>query len=90
MRKVSNLQSEDKEMKWIDVQDQLPKDGEEVWACMVNAVYAASGYIQCVGKFYRASGWVTGFGSCGYIHYWKPKPADPPKPKWYIESLHDV
>ena len=77
-------------MKWIDVQDQLPMDGEEVWACMLNATYASADYYQSVCKFHRSSGWITPFGvNTGYVHYWCPKPSDPSKPKWYIESLYD-
>lgn len=83
-------------MQWIDVQDQLPKDGVEVWVCVL-ASYPSNGeYLQNIGKFYRANGWKTAisFDPCNLggmqIHYWCPKPTDPPKPQWYLESVHDV
>jgi hypothetical protein len=80
----------DKEMKWIDIHDQLPPDGEEVWICILplNPYGGIDGnYSQCTGKFNRDYGWRLPYG--GKVHYWFPKPSSPPLPKWYKEALLD-
>lgn len=73
--------------EWIDVQDQLPPDGEVVWVCTFcrDAIGRMTPpYFQCVAHFYRAKGWDHAFGFPGEVHYWKPKPQDPPLPQWYL------
>lgn len=92
MRSMFRMQSENKEMRWIDVQDQLPRDGEEVWVCSLCSDQIGRmtpPYFQCTGIFYRAQGWRMAHGFRGEVHYWQPKPTNPPEPKWYIESLND-
>jgi hypothetical protein len=87
---MPDLQSKDKEMKWIDVQDQLPRDGEEVWVCALPMSHLGGydgKYQQLPGKFSRDFGWMLPYG--GKVHYWLPKPITPPHPAWYTVSLHD-
>lgn len=88
---MSSLQSKNQEMRWIDVQDQLPRDDEEVWVCVLPlngwGQYGPP-YIQTTAKFRRSYGWASIIPQ-GLVHYWKPKPTDPELPKWYIEALHD-
>lgn len=93
---MSNLQSENKEMKWIDIQDQLPHDGEEVWVCVLEQGERNSTYIQSIGKFFRASGWRTArccdplcLGNT-QIHFWHPMPRSPEIPQWYRENQSNV
>ncbi len=94
---MSCVQSENKKIvvedwsMWMDVQVLLPRDGEEVWACIHTSCFDQDEYQQDICKFYHSSGWTsrrwspTSFS----VHYWAPKPKVPPKPKWYIESLND-
>lgn len=86
---MSNVQPKDKEMKWIDVQDQLPRDCEPVWVCaLIPNPQGGCGlpYFQCMAQFYRSKGWNLAFNGKGDVHYWMPLPHSPDLPKWYIES----
>lgn len=76
-----------KEMEWIDVQTDLPKDGEQVLG-LVEGYFSYSisdicqkrsfRIFQCT--FCRFVGWEIPFytnTSCPYVRYWMKKPADP-------------
>ena len=72
------------DIPWIDVQNQLPHDGEEV--LVVSTIYDPDSFL-CqrhknwifIGKFFRTEGWyVTGKERNNtYVSHWAPLPNIP-------------